>query len=253
MKIWKPLYKIKEAEKIIIGIPFSEKASGLKGADKAPDGLRKAFLNTWSYDLNKKRDLFDLPIVDLGNVPKTKSFKSLEKTLTKKIKEVKKKNAKAKIIFIGGDHSVTQITTKALKINSYLSLDAHFDLMNEYNKDKNSHACTSRRVYEQKAKVIIRGVRNASEEEHEFALKNNINWNKSFSFAGKIDYLSLDVDVIDPVYVGTGTPEAFGASPKQVIETIRNTDFNYFDLVEWIPEKGEAYLVSILKEVLWKK
>lgn len=252
MKLWKPLYKIKEAEKVIIGVPFAEKVSGKKGAEKAPDELRKAFLNSWSYDLNKKKDLFDSPIIDLGNVPKTKSFKILEKNLTKKIKEVKKKNNKAKIIFIGGDHSITQITTKALGIKSYLSLDAHFDLMKEYNKDKNSHACTSRRVYEQGTKVIIRGVRNASKEEHEFALSKKINWSKNFSYSGKIDYFSLDVDVLDSCYINTGTPEAFGASPKQVLETIKNTDFNYFDLVEWIPQQGKSYLVNILKEVLWK-
>ncbi len=252
MKIWKPLYKIQEAEKVIIGVPFSGKVTGKKGAEKAPDALRKAFLNSWTYDLNKQKDLFDQPIIDLGNTPKTSSFKTLEKNLTKKIKEVKTKNPNAKIIFIGGDHSITQITTKALAVTSYLSLDAHFDLMNDYEGDKHSHACTTRRAYEQKARVSIRGVRNASKEEHEFALKNKINWSKNFTYSGKIDYFSLDVDVLEPIYMETGTPEAFGANPKQVIETIKNTDFKYFDLVEWIPPQGEAYAVSFFKEALWK-
>ena len=253
MKIWKPLYKIEEAEKIILGVPFAEKVTGKKGAEKAPDALRKAFLNSWGYDFDKKKDLFDEPIVDLGNIPKTSSFKTLEKNLTKKIKQIRKKNEAAKIIFIGGDHSITQITTKALSIKSYLSLDAHFDLIDKYEGDKNSHACTSRRVHEQGAKIIIRGVRNASKEEYEFAVENDINWSKSFTYSGKIDYFSLDIDVLDPVFTSTGTPEAFGATPQQVIETIRNTNFNHFDLVEWIPLQGEAYAISFLKEVLWKK
>ena len=253
MKLWKPLYKIEEAEKIIIGVPFEAKASGKKGTSKAPDALRKEFLNSWTYDLNKKKDLFDEPIIDLGNIPKTNSFQKLEKELAKKIKQIKQKNQSAKIIFIGGDHSITQITTKALNILSYVSFDAHFDLMNAYNKDKNSHACTSRRVYEQGAKVSIRGVRNASQEEHEFALKKRINWAPHFHYSGKTDYFSLDVDVMDPCFIGTGTPEAFGATPKQVIEAIKNTNFNYFDLVEWIPPKGAPYIINILKEVLWKK
>ena len=89
-------------------------------------------------------------------------------------------------------------------------------------------------------------------EEHEFAVNNKIEWRKDVSYNNKIDYFSLDVDVMDPVYVGTGTPEMFGCTPEQVVNTIRNSYFKYFDLVEWIPDKGYPYIIQIVNEVLFK-
>ena len=251
MKIWKPLHKLEEAEKIILGVPFSAKSSSYKGSEKAPGVIRKAFQNYWTYDLNRG-DLFDKKIVDLGDLKKTNSYSTLEKELNKKIKEIKKKNSEAQIIFIGGDHSITPIITKALKINTYLCLDAHFDLMDKYGGDKNSHACSNRRIYEQGVDIKLRGIRSAEKEEHMFAIKNNLNWSQQISFSGMVDYFSFDADVLDPIYLNSGTPEALGFSPEQVIEVIRNTNFKYFDLVEWIPPQGNAYAVQILKEVLWK-
>ena len=62
----------------------------------------------------------------------------------------------------------------------------------------------------------------------------------------------MDADVIDPVFIGTGNPEMFGFTPEQVIHTIRNTNFKYFDFTEWIPETGYPYAVQIIKEVLMK-
>jgi len=250
MKLWNSLYTIEEAKEAIIGIPFSGKVTAFKGAEKAPQALRRFFKNYWTYDISKKEDLFDKPIIDLGDV-KANTFKSLEKKLTKKIASVLEVNPSIHFIFIGGDHSVTQITTKALGIKSYLCLDAHFDLVNAYNKDKHSHACTSRRVSEF-AEVYLRGIRSSSKEEHEHALKNKMNWSKNLMPVKKVDYFSLDVDVLDPCYVGTGTPEALGFKPEQVINVINSTEFNHFDIVEWIPPQGYAYIVEFLKKVLWK-
>ncbi|NYZ79960.1 arginase family protein, partial [Candidatus Micrarchaeota archaeon] len=158
----------------------------------------------------------------------------------------------AKMLFIGGDHSITPIITKALNVRSYLCLDAHFDLMKGYNKDKDSHACANRRVYEQKTEMHLRGIRSGSKEEHEFGDSSKIDWRRDIGFNGRVDYFSLDADVMDPAYVGTGTPEALGFTPEQIISTIRNTEFRYFDFVEWMPDVGYAYAVQIIKEVLFK-
>ncbi len=252
MKLWKRLYTVEEAEKAVIGVPFAGKVTAFKGAEKAPQALRKFFKNYWTYDLDRGEDLFDKPIIDLGDV-KANSFKTLEKKLTKKINDVLEANPGISFVFIGGDHSITQITTKALGVKSYLCLDAHFDLVDSYAGDKHSHACTNKRISEFTEKVFLRGVRSSSREEHEEAASNKkIDWSKKIGFNGRIDYFSLDVDVLDPCYVGTGAPEALGFKPEQVINVIKSTEFKHFDLVEWIPPKGYAYAVQFLKEVLWK-
>lgn len=251
MKLIDSLYKLNEAEWVVVGIPFSGKVSALKGSEKAPNALRRHFQDYWTYDLKRQRDLSDIPIFDAGDV-KAKTYASLDKELSKKIADIKKKNWKAKILFIGGDHSITPLITKQLKIHSFLALDAHFDLMDALNGDRNSHACASRRVYEQNVELHLRGIRSSSREEHDFAVTNGIDWRSDAGFNGKIDYFSLDVDVMDPCFIGTGTPEMFGATPESVVNTIRNTDFKYFDVMEWVPEQGFAYLVQIVKEVLFK-
>ena len=251
MKLIDSLYKMNEAEWIVLGIPFSGKVSALKGSEKAPTSLRSHFQDYWTYDMRRQKELADIPIFDAGDV-KAKSYASLEKELSKKIRDIKKKNWKAKILFIGGDHSVTPIITKQLKIQSFLALDAHFDLTNSLNGDKNSHACASKRVFEQNVEMHLRGIRSSSREEHNFAILNGIDWRHDVGFNGNVDYFSLDVDAMDPCFVGTGTPEMFGATPEAVVNTIRNTNFRYFDIMEWIPEQGYPYLVQIVKEVLFK-
>lgn len=254
MKLIDTLYKIEEAEWVILGIPFEGKISAKSGCSKAPDAIRKAFRDYWTFNLDKKMDLADRKIVDIGNI-KANSYEKIENEISKKITEIKKKNKSTKILFIGGDHSITPLITKTLGVKEYLCLDAHFDLNNKYKNDKNSHACANRRIVEQKIleKMHLRGIRSSSEEEYYFAEKNNkINWKKNIEFDRKVDYFSLDIDAIDPCFIKTGTPEMFGFSPEQVINTIRHTNFKYFDLVEWIPDKGHPYIVQIIKEVLWK-
>lgn len=242
--IWKPLYTIEEAEKIVIGIPYGV-------AKDAPQRIRELFRsNFWTYDL-ERGDLFDKKIVDLGDV-KVASYDSLIKNLENIVREILGKNPDVRIVFLGGEHSVTFPIAKALKIKSILSLDAHPDLCNEFENDKYSKACTQRRIYELGSKVHLRGVRTASKEEHDFLMKNNIDWKRELDFKGKVDYLTIDVDVLDPSFIGVAAPEALGFSVKDIINQIRNVDFRHCDIVEWVPDFGYPAVVQILKELLWK-
>jgi len=250
MRIWDPLYRVEEADWVILGVPFGKNVTGEKGTEKAPDAIRKWFNNFWTYDINKGRDLFDRKIVDLGDVKGT-NFKTLEKNLTKKIKDIRKKNKHTKILFLGGDHSITQITAKALKPASYLCLDAHLDL-DENKKNKHSHSSTTKRVYDITKDISLRGIRSGSIREHAFAINSKIDWRKNIGFNGLVDYMSIDLDVLDPIYAKTGTPEMFGYTPEQVVDIIRRTEFKYCDLVEWIPDQGYPYVVQIVKEILFK-
>ena len=63
--------------------------------------------------------------------------------------------------------------------------------------------------------------------------------------------MSIDLDVLDPIYVETETPEAFGFTPKQVCELIQKTKPQFADIVEWSPDYGYAQVVAIFKELLF--
>jgi agmatinase len=248
--LWKSLYKIEEADWIVLGIPWEGSVYAKNGTSKAPSALRKWFQNCWTYDHEERADLTDRKVVDVGNVAVGKTYSQTAKNIAKKIKDIREKNKKAKILFIGGDHSITPPITKSLGIDSFLMLDAHLDLTSEYEGDKNSPACTARRVHEQGVDVNILGVRTGSEEEYKFADK--VKWDEKIKFRGSIDYLSIDVDVMDPIYIGTGSPEALGVKPEDVLKIISDVKFKYCDITEWIPDRGYPVMVSLVKNILWK-
>lgn len=251
--LWKPLFSLEEAETVILGIPYGSKELGKPDQVYAPNKIREFFSNNfWSYDLERGEDLGEKKIVDLGNVPFTEDFEEMAKRVGKALEEIKEKNPKAKILFLGGQHSTTFMTAKALRPGSLLSLDAHPDLCSEFGGFVYSKASTMRRVYELGTKIHLRGTRTASKEEHDFLKEKKIDWKKDLDFKGKVEYLSIDLDVLDPVYIGLGAPEALGAKPEDVINIIRTTDFKYCDIVEWIPDKGFPVVIQILREVLFK-
>lgn len=251
--LWKPLYKLEEAEWVVLGIPYGSRELGEPDQIHAPNKIREFFSNYfWSYDLERGKDLGDKKIVDLGNIPSSENFEEMSNKVSETIKEIKDKNENAKILFLGGQHSITSATVKALKPKSILSLDAHPDLCDKYEDFEHSKACTMRRIHELGTELHLRGTRTASKEEHDFMKENNIDWNKNLEFESSVDYLSIDLDVLDPIYVGLGAPESLGAKPEDIINIIRKTDFKYCDIVEWIPDKGFPVVVQILKEILFK-
>lgn len=250
IKIWKPLCSLKEADWIIIGIPFEKNEYGERGTERAPEAIRRKFSSFWTYDIDRKKDLFESRIYDLGNI-KTGNYKKTIRSIYGVINHIKEKNINAKVLFLGGDHSITPIIARALDISSILALDAHFDLKGEYAKNTNANACVMQRCYEQTKNIHMRGVRTGDKDELLFA-ERNIDWRKEMVFKGRVDYLSIDVDVMDPSYIHTGNPETLGHSPADVIKIIRNTEFKYADIVEWIPERGYPVVVKIAQEILFK-
>ncbi|MFH0986684.1 MAG: arginase family protein [Candidatus Micrarchaeota archaeon] len=251
--VWEPLYTVEEAEWIILGIPYIKKTRAVKdGCEKAPKEIRKWSRDFWTYDPKTGRDLFDEKIVDLGDI-KAGSFESTFSNARMIIDLIRKKNKNAKILFLGGDHAVSEMTVKSIKPKSALVFDAHMDLMNEYDKSGHSRACTSRRIYEQTGSLALRGIRAACLEEHEYAKKNKIDWRSDLKeLPREAEYMSIDIDVLDPCYIGTGAPEAFGATFEQLAEAVRSVKFKYCDIVEWIPPAGYPYIIQLVKEILAK-
>ncbi|MCI4327082.1 MAG: agmatinase [Thermoplasmata archaeon] len=229
-----------DARFVILGVPFDRTTSFRPGARFGPDSIRQHSWNFESYDLETGVDLSEVAIHDLGNV---EEFGFARDMVTSVREEVRPIYAAGKIpIVLGGDHACSPPCVEAYPDGSsigVLYLDAHMDFRASYLGDDRSHACSSRRIVEKVGakNVVVLGVRSVSREEiednrsigmpyitaHEVAedgIEASVKKALSMLKTERV-YVSLDIDAIDPAYAGgTGTPEPFGLTPRDVKHAI---------------------------------
>jgi agmatinase len=225
-----------EAKFVVAGIPFDRTTSFRPGARFGPDSIRQHSWNFESYDLETGVDLAEVPIHDLGNASEFGNATDMVNAVREEIRPV---YAAGKIpIILGGDHACSPPCVEAYPDGGSLGvlyIDAHMDFRSSYLGDPRSHACSSRRIVEKLGarNVVVLGVRSVSREE----LDDNQAIGMSFVTAHEVAqegieasvqralnmlktdriYISLDIDAIDPSYAaGTGTPEPFGLTPRDV-------------------------------------
>ena len=226
-----------EAEYVIVGVPFDRTTSFRPGARFGPDSIRQHSWNFESYDLETSLSLGDLAIHDLGN---TEEFGSAEQMADSLREEIRPLYAAGKVpIVLGGDHACSPPSVEAYPDSApslgVIYLDAHMDFRASYLGDRRSHGCSSRRILEKVGarNIVVMGVRSVSAEE----IEDNKSIGMSYITAHEIAhegiesavqralnmlktdrlYISLDIDAIDPAYAGgTGTPEPFGLTPRDV-------------------------------------
>jgi agmatinase len=225
-----------DARYVVAGIPFDRTTSFRPGARFGPDSIRQHSWNFESYDLETGVDLSELAIHDLGNTEEFGSASTMVESVREEIRPV---YAKGKIpIVLGGDHACSPPCVEAYPDGASLGvlyIDAHMDFRSSYLGDSRSHACSSRRIVERLGakNVVVLGVRSVSREE----LEDNREIGMSFVTAHEVAregieasvrralallgtekvYVSVDIDAIDPAYAaGTGTPEPFGLTPRDV-------------------------------------
>ncbi|HEY6237690.1 MAG TPA: agmatinase [Thermoplasmata archaeon] len=225
-----------EARFVVVGVPFDRTTSFRPGARFGPDSIRQHSWNFESYDFETGVDLADVPIHDLGNAGEFGSATEMVDSVRAELQPV---YAAGKIpIVLGGDHACSPPCVEAYPDPSSLGvlyIDAHMDFRSSYLGDPRSHACSSRRIVERVGarNVVVLGVRSVSHEEmddnrtigmgyvsaHEVekegiesAVQRALNMLKTDRI-----YVSLDIDAIDPAFAGgTGTPEPFGLTPRDV-------------------------------------
>jgi len=256
-----------DADFVIFGVPYDKTSSFRRGASQAPKEIRQSGWNFETFNLRTGFDLRNVKFHDYGDLDvKNDSPKMMVEKVTAFTKKVLSKNKFP--IVIGGEHSITPGIVKAFpKDIAIISLDAHIDFRNEYENEKYNHACAIRRIADHIniKNIAVLGIRSAEKEEFEeakaqglfyidsfdiqkFGIKKAIDKTKSFLKNDRI-YLTLDIDVIDPIYApGTSTPEPFGLTPNDILECIESFAKNLvgFDVVEVCPphDKGESSLLA---------
>jgi len=259
---------LKSGNIALIGMPFDDHSSFLKGPAKAPpliiEALESESANYFTEDL---MDLANHPDVCwLGNAT-LKDYFDIESIIA----EILKRGA---IPFsMGGDHSITYPILRAMAASyptlSILHFDAHGDLYDSLGGNRYSHASPFARIMEEGlAQALTQvGIRTLNDHQRTQVSKFGVkvidmrNWSPDIdlNLSGPV-YLSFDMDVLDPAFApGVSHHEPGGFTTREVLRMIQKLDLNIvgLDLVEYNPDRdlnGVTAMTAakIIKELLAK-
>jgi len=265
------------AKVVILGVPYDETASYLKGTKFGPEAIINASQYLEMYD-DVSGNIYEVGLVTAGILDLDDILNSPE-DVNKRIYEESKRfiDDNKFLITIGGEHSITSGAVNAYKQKygkiSVLQLDAHLDLMDSYNGSKYNHACVMRRVIDDyNCEVKHVGIRVVSEDEHLYVKQNGLDknifrardiYNKVDWFKQVIDslseivYITIDVDVFDPSLIpATGTPVPGGLDWYTVLNFL-NSVFKEkqvvgMDVVELKPNPGNEAPNFTIADLIYK-
>ncbi|MFN3383613.1 MAG: agmatinase [Archaeoglobaceae archaeon] len=240
--------KLEEADYVVYGVPYDATQSFKPGSRFAPNAIREASWNLEAFSQFFSFDLSFAKVCDAGNVFCDGKFEEIGERVDQLLQKVR-----GVPIALGGEHSISVLTTGNFKGSCFLVFDAHFDLRDEFDGNKFNHACTTRRVFESGFEVVIVGVRSGCKEEREFADRHGIEYRFSWeikSFEDVLDllgnkkriYLSIDMDAFDPCFApGVSTPEPFGLNPSILLSVFSEIADRVvaMDIVEVVPDANK--------------
>jgi len=268
---------VKEAEAVVLPIPYEATTTYGSGTREAPEAILSASRQVELWDEEAGWD--PSAAVHLATAPPITPEVSGPQAMLDKIRRIVQPwVAQGKVVLaLGGEHTITLALVQAVQTKypdlTVVALDAHADMRDSYDGSKLSHACTLRRVYELGRPLTILGVRSYSHEESQLLwvaprfkmfkardLHSPEGWDKALehlkSLPGPV-YVTLDADVFDPgVLPGVGTPEPGGLSYYQVLDILRTLaqrgPIVGLDLVELAPIPGHRVSEFTAARLLYK-
>ena len=245
----------------LIGLPYDEQSSFLRGAAEAPDRIRSA-LKTGSSNWCAENgiDLADTDrFTDGGNVDPGSGEGALEK-IEQAVQHYLKNGHR--LLCLGGDHAVTYPIIRAYRQwHAHLTIvhfDAHPDLYDAYEDNRHSHACPFARIMENGLvdRLIQIGIRTLNPHQRQQAQRFGVELYEMRHWRVDIDlnlrgpvYVSLDLDVFDPAFApGISHPEPGGLSPRELFRILENIDAPVVgaDIVEYNPQRDLNDLTAML-------
>lgn len=239
----------------VVKVPGLNGLERTRGCEKAPDSILASLDDVWSSENMKpiNRKLLNVEEIKIDNGNIEENLSEIERKAGKILKE------DGKVIFLGGDHSISYPILKNFQ-GFLIVFDAHLDCMEPMKEP--SHEEWLRALIEQgfnPRDVVILGVRNIWQSEMEFARKNNIRFfhmknmedKESICDAimelaqGKELYVSIDIDVLDPSYApGTGFIEPGGMTSRELLYYVQRLallrNLKGVDIVEVNPSKDAS-------------
>jgi arginase len=252
----------------VIGAPYDENSTYLRGAAGAPPKIREALhcgsANLCSedgLDLGKQALFCDLG--DMAFSPSPAPFEEIKRVVGKVL------DKKARVLVLGGDHAITPAVLRAHHEQygpiNLLQFDAHPDLYDAFEGNRNSHACPFARVMEEKlAKRLVQvGIRTMNPHQQKQAERFGVEvipmkaWQPGMvpHFDGPL-YISFDMDALDPAFApGVSHHEPGGLSTRDVLSVIQAIDVPLIgaDIVEFNPLRDVTGMTAMVAAKLLKE
>ena len=253
----------------LIGIRYDENSSFTKGAADAPPQIRAALRSdAWNLTTENGIDLSgDSTFFDAGDIEPVQGSEMpalIENSIYTLIADG------LMPISLGGDHSITYPIVRAFarKYNnlSILHFDAHPDIYDNYQGNRNSHASPFARIMEQKLvkRLVQVGIRTTTTHQREQIRKFGVESVEMRHLIGNVQlefdspvYISFDIDALDPAFApGVSHREPGGLSTRQAIDLIQRLKGRVIgaDIVEFNPRMDPLHVTGtvcakILKEI----
>jgi arginase len=215
---------------VLLGVPWDEHSSFLRGAALGPPAIREA-LHSPSSNLSTESGLdlaTDTRFRDAGDLrvpPGAGALGAIEARVGEEL------SRGGRLVVLGGDHALTYPVVRAhagvFPGLTLVHLDAHPDLYDEFEGDRLSHACPFARILEERLvqRLVQVGIRTLNPPQRAQAERFGVEvvemrtWSEEVSVSadGPV-YVSVDLDVLDPAFApGVSHPEPGGLSTREVV------------------------------------
>jgi arginase len=243
----------------LIGVPFDDASSFLRGAADAPPLIRRELASEAGNGVSES--LIDLrapdALADAGDLD-LKGHGEPGERITQAIASLVSRGAHP--ISLGGDHSITFPIVRAVCARwprlSLLQFDAHPDLYDVFEGNRLSHACPFARIMEAKLadRLVQVGIRamNAHQQAQAERFGVEVIDMRAWSAGGRPTlggpvYVSIDIDGIDPAFApGVSHREPGGLTVRDVLEVIQTLEGPVVgaDVVEFNPSRDPYGLTA---------
>jgi arginase len=253
----------------ILGIRYDENSSFTKGAADAPPQIRAALRSdAWNLTTENGTDLSgDNVFFDAGDIEPVAGsdmFTLIENSVYTLIADGMAP------ISLGGDHSITYPIVRAFakkyKDLSVVHFDAHPDIYDNYQGNRNSHASPFARIMEQRLvkRLVQVGIRTFTAHQRDQVRKFGVETIEMQQLSERLQlefdspvYISFDVDALDPAFApGVSHREPGGLSTRQAIDLIQRLRGKVVgaDIVEFNPRMDPLHITGtvcakLLKEI----
>jgi arginase len=240
----------------LIGIPYDEKSSFMRGAAEAPAAIRRAYASESSNQCAE--DGLHIPSV-LSDGGDLMDFapdpgQRIEDFVTQAMAEF------PHLLILGGDHSISFPVVRSMaKQHSRLNIihfDAHPDLYEEFEGDRFSHACPFARIMEAglAERLLQVGIRTANAHQRAQAIRYAVEIIEARDWTGRLPqlngpiYVSVDIDVLDPAFAaGVSHHEPGGLSMRELVNAIQSITAPIVaaDVVELNPRRDRDDVTAV--------
>jgi arginase len=223
----------------IIGVPWDEQSSFLRGAAEGPRAFRAALASDSSNQSTESGlELSNDLVVDAGDITIPTSdppgaIAAIERGAHQALQ------GGAAVLAIGGDHAISWPLVRAHAALhrglNILHFDAHPDLYDVFDGERHSHACPFARIMEEglATRLVQVGIRTLNDAQRSQVTRfgveqiDMVSWDGADAVAARLAfdgpvYISLDLDVLDPAFApGISHYEPGGLSVRDVIRIIQ--------------------------------